>query len=302
MENLTSIAIFAAVVENGSFAAAAEKLGIVRSVASRRVNLLEQELKTRLLHRTTRTIALTSAGQRFYRKISDGLNAIREAESELSAAQDEPSGKLVVGVPMSFGLMHVLPCLPNFRLSNPGIELELRLDDVKSNLIKDGIDIALRIADLADSSLIARRLTVIRHVVVASAAYLGRRGIPREPLELIGHDCLVYTLKSSPQRWQFERAETNTEVDVQGSISANNSLAIREMLLAGMGIALVPIYLVAQDLRRGHLMEILQDWKTPELELCLIYPTRQHVPSTVRAFISFIEKTIGKSDYWDRDN
>ncbi len=297
MNRLASIEIFVAVVESGSFAAAAEKLGIVRSVASRRVKWLEEELQARLLHRTTRSVALTPAGLQFYRKVREGLGSIRDAEMELHAKRDEATGKLVAGVPMSFGLMHVLPALASFRLSHPNIELEIVFDDAKSDLVKSGIDVSLRISELADSSMVARRLATIRHAVVASPAYLAARGIPLEPPDLGKHDCLVYTMKPQPQRWQFTRADTESVVSVRGGISANNSLAIREILLAGMGISLVPIYLVDQDLRSGALKEVLADWKASDLALSVIYPTRQHVPSTVRAFIAFVEKIVEHSSF-----
>ena len=300
MDSLHSIAIFATVVGTGSFSAAADKLGIARSVVSRRVSALEAEMGIRLLHRTTRRIALTAAGQRFYERVSTALSDIHDAQTEALAARDEPSGKLVASIPMSFGITHVLPAMPAFRTRYPKIELDLRFDDKQANLLKEGVDVALRIADLGQSSLIARRLAKVRHVVVASPSYIARHRAPQDPAELATRECLVYTMKSSPRRWLFHRGDAVEDVEVHGYFEANNSLALREMALAGMGIALVPIFLVALDLQNGHLTHLLEDWHTHELDLCIVYPTRKHVAPAVRAFISFMEGRIGHPPYWDR--
>lgn len=300
MDNLTSIAVFRAVVDSGSFAGAADMLGIARSVVSRRVSSLEAEMQTRLLHRTTRRIALTEAGQRFYGRVSEALDAIEEARNEVGSLRDEPSGKLVASVPMSFGLMHVLPAMPAFRRRFPKVELELRFDDRQANLLKDGVDLALRIADLTQSSLVARRLAKVRHVVVASPSYIAKCGAPRHPSDLAERECLVYTLRSSPRRWRFRQGDIGQDVDVRGHFEANNSLALREMLFAGMGIAHVPLYLVANDLQNGQLSPLLEDWQTHDLDLCIVYPTRKHVARTVRAFIAFMEDRIGNPPYWER--
>lgn len=301
MENLTAISIFVAVVDEGSFVAASAKLGIARSVVSRRLGLLEAELETRLLHRTTRRVSLTAAGRRFYQRVSEGLNAIREAEREVGALREEPSGKLVASVPMSFGLMHVSPAMPAFRLRYPKVELELRFDDRQNDLVGEGVDVAMRIADLAASSLVARRLAPIRHVVVASASYFAKYGAPQGPSDLAHRECLIYTLRSTPRRWRFKRDGVVDELSISGHFEANNSLALREMLLAGMGVALVPSFLVAHDLANGRLTRVLEEWQTSELELSIVYPTRKHVAPAVRAFIAFMEERIGRPPYWDRN-
>lgn len=300
MDDLASIAVFRAVVDCGSFAGAADRLGIARSVVSRRVSSLEARMQTRLLHRTTRRIALTDAGRRFHARVSEALNAIEEARNEAGSLRDAPGGKLVASVPMSFGLMHVLPAIPAFRRSFPRIELELRFDDRQANLLREGVDVAVRIADLAQSSLVARRLAKVRHVLVASPSYLAAQGAPQRPAELAQRECLVYTLRRSPHRWRFRKGEVHEEVDVRGHFEANNSLALREMLFAGMGIAHVPLYLVAEDLRSGRLCRLLEDWQTHDLDLCVVYPTRRHVAPAVRAFIGFMRDRVGAPPYWEQ--
>jgi DNA-binding transcriptional LysR family regulator len=300
MDDLTSIAVFRAVVDSGSFAGAADRLGVARSVVSRRVSSLEAEMQIRLLHRTTRRIALTEAGQRFYARVSEALSAIEEARTEVASLRNEPSGKVVTSVPMSFGLMHVLPAMPAFRRRFPKVELELRFDDRQANLLKDGVDVAIRIADLAQSSLVARRLAKVRHVLVAAPSYVAAHGAPQHPSELADRECLVYTLRSSPRRWPFRRGDVREHVEVRGHFEANNSIALKEMLYAGAGIGHVPLYLVADDLRSGRLSRLLEDWQTQELDLCIVYPTRKHVARAVRAFIDFMEDRIGKPPYWER--
>jgi DNA-binding transcriptional LysR family regulator len=299
-ENLVAVAVFVTVVDSGSFAAAAEKLQLARSVVSRRVSALEAQLDTRLLHRTTRRLALTDAGQRFYDRASQALREMREAEREVRASRTEPGGKLVVSGPMSFGLLHLIPSMPTFRLRHPKIELDLRLDDRRIDLLRDGVDVAIRIADLTESSLVARRLAVIRHVVVAAPSYIAAHGAPADPSELTDHQCLIYSLRAAPRRWKFKRDQAPwQEVDIRGHFETNNSLALRDMLSAGLGIALIPTFLVWKDLAEDRLVQILGDWQTLQLDLSVVYPTRKHVAPAVRALITFMEERIGTPPYWD---
>ncbi|RQV70283.1 LysR family transcriptional regulator [Burkholderia cenocepacia] len=300
MEDLSAISVFVAVVDAGSFAAAADKLEVARSVVSRRVASLEARLGTRLLQRTTRRLALTAIGQRFYERVKQGLEAINEAEREVGAARAEPIGKLVVSLPMSFGLSHIVPALPSFHAAYPQIALELRFDDAKVELVRDNVDVAIRISDLADSSMVARRIAKIRHVLVASPAYLRSRGEPVDPGDLRTRECLIYGLRSAPRRWTFRQGDVCRTIHVDGHLLANNSLALRELARAGLGLALIPLFLVADDLKSGTLASVLTDWETDHLDLCAVFPTRRFVGPAIRAFIGFVETIVGARPYWEQ--
>ncbi|RQU68180.1 LysR family transcriptional regulator [Burkholderia cenocepacia] len=297
MEDLSAVSVFVSVVDAGSFAAAADRLGVVRSVVSRRIATLEDRLGTRLLQRTTRRLSLTATGKRFYERVKEGLDTINEAEREVSALRTEPVGKLVVSLPMSFGLTHIVPALPSFHANYPQITLELRFDDTKAELVRDNVDVALRIADLVDSSMVARRIAKIRHVLVASPAYLGRHGELLDPGELSTRECLIYGLRSTPRRWSFQQGDVLRTVHVNGHLEANNSLALRQMARAGMGLALIPLFLVSDDIQQGTLASVLPDWETHQLDLCAVFPTRRFVAPAIRAFIQFVEATVGTGSY-----
>lgn len=302
MEHLTDVAVFVAVVDAGSFTVAANQLGLARSVISRRVNRLEAELDIRLLHRTTRKLVLTELGETFYARSRRALHELDAARDELRHLQGDPGGRLVISMPMSFGLLHILPILPAFRLRYPKIELDVRFDDKQVDLLSAGVDIAIRIAKLSESSLVARRLTVIRHVVVAAPSYLAHHPAPVCPANLDAHDCLLYTQRTAPGRWRFAREGDTEEIHVTGRMKANNSMALREMLLAGMGIGLIPTFMVMQDLAAGTLQPLLSEWQSIELGLYAVYPTRQHVAPSVRAFIAALEHHLGpvsSPPYWD---
>jgi DNA-binding transcriptional LysR family regulator len=297
MEHFTAIATFVAVVEAGSFTAAADNLDVARSVVSRRIGLLEARLETRLLHRTTRRLALTDAGKLFYERAERAMSQMRDAELEISELRDEPSGRLVVSVPMSFGLTHIFPALPALKLRHPKLELDVRLEDRQVDLLREGVDLAIRIADLDTSSLVARKLATVAHFVVAAPAYLARRTAPLLPDDLKAHECLIYSLSKTPGTWRLRGTGAPDSdwhtVAVRGSMHANNSLALRELALAGMGIALLPDFIVARDLAEGRLARLLGDWHATELGLYVVYPTRRHVSLAVKAFIEFIATRVG---------
>ncbi|MNI11280.1 LysR family transcriptional regulator [Pseudomonas putida] len=290
MENLTAISIFITVIEAKSFSAAAKKLGMVRSAVSRHITALETTLSTRLIHRTTRQLSLTAAGERYYARVSVAVQAIREAEKEIDEDRIEPIGKVVAAIPMSFGLMHILPGMAEFQQKHPKITIDLRLDDKKINLLTEGVDVALRIAELSDSTLVAKRIAHVRNILVATKSYLDANGTPTTPQDLQDHACLLYTLGASPAKWSFHKENHVSDINISSQFSASNSLAIREMALAGIGIALIPDFLVIEDLKTGRLMQLLDDWQSRTLEISVVYPSRRYVPKSVREFIAFLEE------------
>lgn len=298
MERLTDLAVFIAVVEARSFTAAAHRLGIAKSVVSKYVTRLEDRLGVRLLHRTTRRLSLTEAGERLHQRCARALEDIEEAERDVSSHQERPRGRLRVAAPMSFGLLHLAPALPEFLREHPLVKIDLRLDDRPEDVIAGGIDVALRIADLADSSLVARRLTTIRFVTVASPEYLRRQGTPRHPRELGQHSCLVYTVR--PNVWRYlDTSQKEIAISVEGALQANNSLALREALVAGIGIALTPSFVVGEELRNGRLVPVLSDFGTHTRELYAILPERKYLTPKTRAFVEFVAHRFRDPPAWD---
>ena len=263
MEDLNDVAVYVAVVDAGSFTRAAERLKVSRPAVSKQVSRLEESLGVRLLNRTTRRLSLTEAGRIFFEGASRGLEDLAEARAEVSRLQEQPRGVLRINVPMSFGILHIAPLLPAFLDAYPELSVEMDLDDRKLDVIEEGFDISVRISDLPDSTLIARRLAHCRHAIVAAPAYLDRHGVPETPSALERHHVLGYSLQQSAMQWHFlDPAGQPLQVTVAGRLQVNNSLALREALLAGVGIARTPTFLVGEDLREGRLTAVLGEYRS----------------------------------------
>jgi DNA-binding transcriptional LysR family regulator len=300
MDSLSDVAVFVQVVQSGSFTAAAERLQVSKSVVSKYVSRLENRLGARLLNRTTRRLSLTEVGRVFYERSRDGLNAIEEAELEVSRMQGAPTGTLRLNTPMSFGVLHVAPALPDFMRQFPEISVEVNLDDRMVDVIEEGFDISVRISELPDSSLVARRLATCRHAVVAAPSYLERHGSPTRAEDLTRHNVISYRYQESALNWHFKAPDGKpVSIPVSGNLQMNNSLALREAMLAGVGIARTPTFLVGEDIGRGRLVPILTDYEALEVSIFLVYPQRRHLSPKVRAFIEFMADRIQDPPYWD---
>lgn len=301
MESLSDIAVFVHVVDSGSFTAAAGRLELSKSVVSKYVTRLENRLGARLLNRTTRRLSLTEVGRAFYERSRAGLREIEEAEAEVSRLQRAPRGTLRLNVPMSFGILHVAPAIPDFLARYPELSVDMNLDDRQLDLVEEGFDLAIRIAQLPDSSLVARRLGPCRHVVCGAPGYFRRHGVPRTPQDLREHNAIFYKYQDSAREWHFiSPSGTPVRVPISGSVQMNNSLALREALLHGAGITLTPTFVVGADIKAGRLQAILADCRTLELSIYAIYPQHQHLSPKVRAFVDFIADRITDSPYWDQ--
>lgn len=254
MENLTDIAVFVRIVDSGSFTRAAQQIGLSRAVASKYVARLEQRLGARLLNRTTRRLSLTEAGAALYARSREALREIEEAELEITRLQEEPRGTLRVNAPMSFGILHLAPALPEFLARHPGLMVDLRLDDRIVDLVEEGFDLAIRIADLQDSTLVARRLAPCRQVMCASPDYLKRRGVPRTPEELTDHNCIVYTYGRSPNIWRLRGPDgSEAAVPVAGNLRVNNGMVECEAALRGLGVIITPTFYIGDLIGAGRL-------------------------------------------------
>ncbi len=291
---------FARVVEAGGFTAAAEHLNLSRAMVSRLVQQLEDNLGTRLLNRTTRRLSLTEAGRAYYERCVLLLAELESLDSSVSDLSNEARGTLRLNAPMSFGILHVAPCLPDFLNQHPRSSIELSLNDRLVNLVEEGYDLALRIGNLADSSLVARRLAPVRLVLCASPDYLEAHGTPMHPSELVSHNCLTYSYSSQGRDWRFDGPGGLQTVQVKGNLDANSGDAILTATLAGLGIALQPTFIVGQAIRDGQLVQLMPDWKSPELGLHAVYPHRRHLSTKVRLLIDFFADRFSDSDpYWE---
>lgn len=304
MERFGAIPVFVAVVEKGGFSAAATALGISKSAVSKRVNRLEEHLGVRLLHRTTRKLSLTEAGERYYENAVRALDAANKAEDAVTELQGEPSGKLSISSPMSFGRLHLAPMIPKFLARYPKLQLELVMDDKKIDLVAAGLDVAIRSgADgLPDSSLVARKLAPLRHVLCASPGYLEESGVPQTPAELAARNCLLFSYSTDAGEWRFCRGDGKAQtVLVSGNYQVNNSEALVAALKEGMGVGRVPTFVAAPEIRSGQLVAVLPQWQQPEHALYAVYPERAYLPAKVRAFLDFVVESLGGDEpYWDR--
>lgn len=286
-------AIFAAVVEHRSFSGAAEALAVSKATVSKAITRLETRLGTSLFHRTSRRLTLTDSGRALadhaQRILSEG-EAAEEAAFESASA---PVGVVRLAAPLTFGIQAVAPALADFMALHPGIKVDLRLSDAFIDIVGEGIDIALRIAELPDSSLRARRLGPVTGHIVASPAYWERAGRPRHPADLATHACFVYTNTATPDVWRFRKAGgEEAAVRIDGPIRTDNGDAMLPALRAGLGIARLPDFLVAQDLAAGRLEAVLADWAAGASGLHLLTPPGTLRPARVELLIEFLSDRL----------
>jgi len=289
LPDLEGLAIFAKVAELRSFSAASAELGLSKPTVSKAVGRLEARLGTRLFNRTSRRLALTDAGRMLLERASRMLSEAEAAESEARAQSAVPRGRVRLAVPMSFGLQEVAPALPDFFARYPDISVDLHLSDATVDLIGEGFDLALRIAALADSSLLARRLCAVPRVVVAAPSYLTAHGTPKHPRDLTAHACLGYAYLPAADVWRFKnRAGEEIAVRTSGPMRANNADALMPALLAGYGLAVQPTFLVRDALAQGRLAAVLTEWSPPEIALHLVMPPGGPRPARVEALAEFL--------------
>lgn len=294
MDRLTSMTVFRAVVEEEGFARAARRLGLSNAAVSKHVAALEEALGVRLLQRTTRRSRLTSSGQAYYERCCRILDDLLDLERDVRSEGEVPRGTLRVSAPMSFGLTRLAPLLPGLLAEHPELRLEVSFTDRMVDLIEEGFDVALRITThLADSSLIAARIAGFRRIVCASPGYLARAGTPGTPAELGEHACLVYTRSAEPRVWTFEDVEGERHrVEVSGPFDLDSSIAMREPLLAGTAIALVPSFVVGEELASGRLVEILSGFSAPPVTLWALHAQSRHLSPKVRALVGHLRGQV----------
>ncbi|HQU14671.1 MAG: LysR family transcriptional regulator [Chromatiales bacterium 21-64-14] len=301
MDRFTYMQTFLRVVEAGSITGAADRMGVVKSVVSRRLADLEAHLGVELFHRTTRRLTLTDTGRSFYERCGRILADLEEAEQAVSREHGALRGRLRVAAPHSFGLRHLTPAITGFMTRHPGVVFELDFNDRQVDLLQEGFDMAVRIARLADSSLIARRIAPIRQVVCASPAYLAQHGVPRQPEDLKRHACLAYANSPEPDTWTY-RTPGGGEgtVTVPVHLAANSGDFLTAAAVAGHGVVLEPTFIVYDAIRQGRLRPVLENYEWPGISAYAVYPHTRHLSSRVRAFVDFLVECFAGVPYWDR--
>lgn len=288
MDVLHAMRTFTAVVEAGSFVGAMRSVGLSKPAVSRHIAELEQHLGCRLIQRTTRRLSLTREGQSYFQRCKDILSAVREAEAEVGATTLEVQGELRIGTPQTFGALHLSALWGRFAALHPQVSLDLVLSDRIVDVVEEGYDLAVRIAQLPDSSLISRPLAYTRMVLCSSPEYLASRDWPTRPEDLLKHEIISYSYWSSGNTWHFQGPAGEVSVNLRSRIQANNGDTCRAVALAHQGVVLLPDFLIYDDLRTGRLIELMPEFRALELGVFAVYPTRKQLPLKVRKLVDFL--------------
>jgi DNA-binding transcriptional LysR family regulator len=294
MDRLDAMEMFVRIVETGSFSAVAREMGTTQPTVSKQLTALEKRLGARLLQRSTRKLSLTESGQTYYERCKRIVDEVREAEGTLGKLQTSLSGSLHISASIAFGEIFLTPLVLQFQQRYPELSVELSTNDRFIDLVEEGVDVAVRIGRLSDSSLVARRIGSTRRIAVATPGYLLEHGTPRHPLDLTNHNCLLYSYLSTGNEWQFHGPEGEIRVRVSGSFKSNNGHALAEAVRAGVGIAMGPDWLMHARLATGEIQEILADYAPEALHINAVYPSNRLLSAKVRAFIDFLQEEFRK--------
>ncbi|UCV12531.1 LysR family transcriptional regulator [Dechloromonas denitrificans] len=298
MDKLKQIEAFTSVATRGSLSAAARAEGVTPAMIGRRLDALESRLGVKLLLRTTRKLTITFEGQAFLEDCQRLLNDLANAEAAVSLGGLQANGYLRVSAPAGFGRRHVAPLVGEFMQANPEVTVNLGLSDRLVDLINENIDCAIRIGELTDSSMVSVRLGEMRRMVVASPAYLVAHGVPREPADLVGHNCLSL---GQQRGWVFKDPQSGEVQNwkVGGSFECNDGAVLHEWALAGRGLAWRSLWEVGQDLKEGRLASVLDAWQAPPMGIYAVFPQRRHLPLRVRFFIDLLKDNYSRASYWE---
>jgi len=295
--DLNEIAIFVKVVDAGSFTGAAKSLGLPKSTVSRKITQLEERLGVRLLQRTTRTLSLTDTGSAYYNQCSRIISDVEEANIAVTEMQSKPQGLLRITAPMLFGAEVLSDLVAEFLQKNPEIQLEIVLTDQALDLIQEGIDVAFRVGHLADSSLIARSLGNIKVITCASPSYIEKHGSLSHPKDINGHT----TVSWNPSNvWEYDTPE-KISIDIKPKVKVNDIQSMHKMVLNGLGIARLPAFVCADDIKAGRLVPLLCDWSYKSTPIHALYPSNRHLSVKVRSFVDYIVEELRREQPWNAD-
>ena len=293
------MAIFAKVVESKSFSEAARQLGVSKGAVSKAVAQLERSMGARLLHRTTRAMSTTEAGAEFYLHCARIVEEYDQAKLTVGRFHSEPAGLLRVSASVAFGTLHIAPLLPEFLARNPKVRIDMSIGDRFVDLAEEGFDVAIRIAKEPAPNLVARRLAALNRKIVATPQYFKKHGIPKKPAQLSEHNCLSYTHFNPHDTWRLRGPDGDISVPVSGNLRLNDDEALSAAVMGGLGIALLPTFIIGRALHEGKLKAVLSDYVPSERHIYAVYLPNRHLPPKVRAFIDFLAKRFSPRPYWD---
>jgi DNA-binding transcriptional LysR family regulator len=289
MDLTTAMKSFVRVVESGSFSAVARELGSTQPAVSKHIAWLEQRLGSRLMERTTRKLSLTQEALQYYERAKTILEQIEDAERLVRRGRSEITGELRIACSVGFGRFQIVPRLKAFLAAHPQLRIDLRMSDAMSDLLEEGIDVAIRIGEITDANLIARKLGTTHRVVVAAPAYLKGRKLPRRPRDLAAHECVLYSGLATRNEWRFDGPDGAQSVRVQGRFEVNSSEGVREAVLAGVGIGYAPAWLFADELREKTLRVLLRDYRAATLPIHGVSPPSRRFAAKIKALLDYLE-------------
>ena len=299
MEDLERMAIFARVVEDKSFSAAARRLGLSKSRVSKAVTALEKSVGAQLLHRTTRAMSVTEAGAALYEHCARIVEEHDQALLSVGRFHAEPRGLLRISASVAFGTLHIAPALPEFLARHPEVRIDMVIGDRFVDLAEEGFDVAVRITKEPAPNLAARKLAAVQRKICATPAYFERHGVPRTPRDLERHNCLTYTHFNPQDPWRLRGPSGDISVAASGNLRLNDDEALSAAVLGGLGIALLPTFIVGRELQAGRLRAVLSDYVPLERYIWAVYLPTRHLPAKVRAFIDFLLERFSPEPYWD---
>lgn len=292
MDRLAAMEAFLKVIDTGSFSAAARQLRVGQPAISKTIAGLEDRLGTRLLLRSTRGLTPTEAGQNFYEHARRAIEEADEAELAARGAGAGLSGRLRISAAVTFARLHVVPQLESFLAQHPALEIEIILNDGNVDLVEEGIDIALRMGTLMDSTVAARKIGQNPRVVLGTPAYFAKAGEPISPADLAAHQAVIYTQRGGGDAWLFRRGDAEIPVTLKGRVRTSAAEAVREAVFAGLGLAVATDWMFAPELKAGRVRRVLEDWALPSIELWAVFPTGRRASAKARAFAAFVETRL----------
>lgn len=298
MDKLMQIRAFVRLAERVSFSAVARDLKVTQSAVSKAITALEKSLGVRLVSRSTRSVALTEAGRGYYERCRLIVADLDEADAAVADLNVLSMGTLNIAAPVPFGLTFISPRVARFKLLNPGIDINLDLNDQSLNLVESNIDVAIRLGHLKMQGFAARKLGESPVMIVASPAYLDARGVPETPQQLLTHNCVVYAHQDNPLEWKVESNADNPSLIVSSNFRSNNLLVLKDAALAGVGIARLPLWMVDADIKAGLLRPVLEHSRFPGFDIHAVFPTSRQIPAKVKLFVDFIKTELSSVNFF----